>query len=79
MLSTNAYLARCSSNAMWTDTINAGSRFMAQKHGYLAPVWSWRFWQVPQNNTIDAGAAHANELPYVRFLSLFALCPWRRS
>ncbi|GAA5994274.1 carboxylesterase/lipase family protein [Rhodotorula paludigena] len=53
------------SNAMWTDTINAGSRFMAQKHGYLAPVWSWRFWQVPQNNTIDAGAAHANELPYL--------------
>ncbi|GAA5837353.1 hypothetical protein JCM11251_004974 [Rhodosporidiobolus azoricus] len=52
------------SNAAWTDTIHSGIRFMAQKHGWLAPVWSWRFHQVPQNNTIDAGAAHANELPY---------------
>ncbi|BGP42593.1 hypothetical protein JCM10449v2_006605 [Rhodotorula kratochvilovae] len=30
-----------------------------------ARVWSWRFWQVPQNSTIDAGSAHANELPYI--------------
>ncbi|BGP19130.1 hypothetical protein JCM10213v2_007217 [Rhodosporidiobolus nylandii] len=53
------------SNAMWTDSIHAGSRLLAQKHGYAAPVWSWRFHQVPQNSTIDAGAAHANELPYL--------------
>ncbi|GAA5891604.1 hypothetical protein JCM6882_004527 [Rhodosporidiobolus microsporus] len=52
------------SNAIWTDAIHAGSRFMSRKHGWLAPVWGWRFHQVPQNTTIDAGVGHASEYPY---------------
>ncbi|GAA6039277.1 hypothetical protein JCM8097_003240 [Rhodosporidiobolus ruineniae] len=53
------------SNAMWTDGVHAGSRYFAQQFSWKAPVWSWRFHQVPQNSTIDQGSAHANELPYI--------------
>ncbi|KAI5476430.1 hypothetical protein MNV49_007743 [Pseudohyphozyma bogoriensis] len=52
-------------NAVYTDNIHAGARLFGRKHSAIAPTWSFRFDQVPQNNTIDAGVAHANELPYI--------------
>ncbi|GAA6039281.1 hypothetical protein JCM8097_003242 [Rhodosporidiobolus ruineniae] len=53
------------SNAIWTDSYHAGTRLMARKQSWKAPVWSWRFHQVPQNETVDQGVGHSSEIPYL--------------
>ncbi|ORY88206.1 alpha/beta-hydrolase [Leucosporidium creatinivorum] len=52
-------------NALITDQLHAGSRYFAQLHSSLASTWSSRFHQVPQNQSIELGVSHANELPYI--------------
>jgi len=51
-------------NWLYTDNIHAGARYFAQKHSARAPAYSFRFNQVPQNQSIELGVSHANELPY---------------
>jgi hypothetical protein len=58
-----------SSNAVLNDQLHAGSRYFAQLHSSVASTWSSRFHQVPQNQSIELGVSHANELPYVRLFS----------
>ena len=53
------------SNAVLTDSIHGASRFIAQRHSAAVSTWSYRFHQVPENQTIELGVSHANELPYV--------------
>lgn len=51
-------------NWVYTDNIVAGGRYFAQQHAYRAPTYRFQFSQVPQNQSIQLGATHANELPY---------------
>ncbi|KAI5481136.1 hypothetical protein MNV49_005571 [Pseudohyphozyma bogoriensis] len=48
-----------------TDNTHAGIRLFSRKHSNVAPTWSFRFEQVPQNGTMELGVGHAYELPYV--------------
>ncbi|KAK0202993.1 alpha/beta-hydrolase [Desarmillaria ectypa] len=53
------------SYAIWTDSIVAGTRHLLARNSLRSPTWSYRFHQIPQNGTMEAGVAHFQELPYI--------------
>ncbi|KAK0218149.1 alpha/beta-hydrolase [Armillaria fumosa] len=53
------------SYAIWTDSIVAGTRHLLSRNSLRSPSWSYRFHQLPQNGTMEAGVGHFQELPYI--------------
>jgi carboxylesterase type B len=51
--------------SLYTDAVTAGTRLFSKAHSAVAPTWSYRFWQVPDNSSIEMGAYHLAEVPYV--------------
>ena len=45
------------SNALYTDSVHASVRYLAQQHSSVASTYSYRFNQVNANTTIDIGGS----------------------